>query len=111
MQVYYTGLALENPGPRLLQQLTTVEGLLARAQVPVDVQLVSDNLTEVTLYQVGVLGRFESQTLSLKPGRYVAVGTRPGYRDVRAEFDVGFDNSSTPVTVACTEEIVAVNRR
>ena len=111
VQVYYTGLALENPGPRLLQQLTTVEGLLARAQVPVDVQLVSDNLTEVTLYQVGVLGRFESQTLSLKPGRYVAVGTRPGYRDVRAEFDVGFDNSSTPVTVACTEEIVAVNRR
>jgi hypothetical protein len=88
-----------------------VEGLLARAQVPVDVQLVSDNLTEVTLYQVGVLGRFESQTLSLKPGRYVAVGTRPGYRDVRTEFDVGFDNSSTPVTVACTEEIVAVNRR
>ena len=111
VQVYYTGLALENPGPRLQQQLTTVEGLLARAQVPVDVQLVSDNLTEVTLYQVGVLGRFETQTLSLKPGRYVAVGTRPGFRDVRTEFEVGFDNRSTPVTVACTEEIVAVNRR
>jgi len=111
VQVYYTGLALENPGPRLQQQLTVVEGLLARAQVPVDVQLVSDNLTEVTLFQVGVLGRFETQTLSLKPGRYVAVGTRPGFRDVRTEFDVGFDNRSTPVTVACTEEIVAVNRR
>jgi tetratricopeptide (TPR) repeat protein len=111
VQVYYTGLALENPGPRLQQQLTQVEGLLARAQVPVEVQLLSDNLTEVTLYQVGVLGRFQSQTLSLKPGRYVAVGTRPGYRDVRTEFDVGFDNRSTPVTVACTEEIVAVNRR
>lgn len=111
VQVYYTGLALENPGPRLQQQLNAVEGLLARAQVPVDVQLISDNLTEVTLYQVGVLGRFESQTLSLKPGRYVAVGTRPGFRDVRTEFEVGFDNRSTPVTVACTEEIVAVNRR
>jgi len=111
VQVYYTGLALENPGPRLQQQLSAVEGLLARAQVPVDVQLVSDNLTEVTLYQVGVLGRFDTQTLSLKPGRYVAVGTRPGFRDVRTEFEVGFDNRSTPVTVACTEEIVAVNRR
>ena len=41
----------------------------------------------------------------------VAVGTRPGYRDVRTEFEVGFDNRSAPVTVACTEEIVAVNRR
>jgi tetratricopeptide (TPR) repeat protein len=111
VQVYYTGLALENPGPRLQQQLSQVEVLLARAQVPVEVQLLSDNLTEVTLYQVGVLGRFESQTLSLKPGRYVAVGTRPGYRDVRTEFEVGFDNRSAPVTVACTEEIVAVNRR
>ncbi len=111
VQVYYTALALENPGPRLQQQLTQVEVLLARAQVPVDVQLLSDNLTEVTLYQVGVLGRFQSQTLSLKPGRYVAVGTRPGYRDVRTEFEVGFDNRSAPVTVACTEEIVAVNRR
>ncbi len=111
VQVYYTGLALGNPGPRLQQQLSQVEVLLARAQVPVDVQLLSDNLTEVTLYQVGVLGRFQSQTLSLKPGRYVAVGTRPGYRDVRTEFEVGFDNRSAPVTVACTEEIVAVNRR
>lgn len=111
VQVYYTGLALESPGPRLQQQLSAVEGLLARAQVPVDVQLVSDNLTEVTVYQVGVLGRFEAQTLSLKPGRYVAVGTRPGFRDVRTEFEVGFDNRSAPVTVACTEEIVAVNRR
>ncbi len=111
VQVYYTGLALENRGPRLQQQLSQVEVLLARAQVPVEVQLLSDNLTDVTLYQVGVLGRFQSQTLSLKPGRYVAVGTRPGYRDVRTEFEVGFDNRSTPVTVACTEEILAVNRR
>jgi hypothetical protein len=75
------------------------------------VQLVSDNLTEVTLYQVGVLGRFETHELMLKPGNYVAVGTRPGYRDVRAEFEVGFDGRSTPVTIACTEEVVAVNRR
>lgn len=111
VQVYYTGRALESPGPRLQQQLAEVETLLEKAQVPAQVQLASDNLTEVTLYQVGVLGRFETHALMLKPGNYVAVGTRPGYRDVRAEFEVGFDGRSTPVTIACTEEVVAVNRR
>lgn len=111
VQVYYTGRQLENPGPRLVDQLDRLEGLLQTAQIPVDVQIISDNMTEVTLYQVGVLGKFERQTLSLKPGQYVAVGTRSGYRDVRAEFAVGFDNRSAPVTIACTEKVVAVNRR
>jgi len=111
VQVYYTGRNLGVDGPRLAAQLLELEGLLNRAQVPVEVQLVSDNQTLVTLYQVGELGKFSQQALSLKPGKYVAVGTRPGYQDVREEFEVGFDNRSAPVTVACTEEIVAVNRR
>ncbi len=110
VQVYYTGRSVQPAGPRLTEQLNALETLLSKAQVPVDVQLVSDNQTEVTLYQVGVLGRFTQQTLSLKPGKYVAVGTRPGYRDVRTEFEVGFDNRSASVTVACTE-LVAANRR
>jgi len=110
LQVYYTGEQLENPGPRLQQQLDQLEQVLLAAQVPVDVQLISDNATDVTLYQVGVLGKFESRTLSLTPGRYVAVGTRPGYRDVREEFVVGLDGSSAPVTISCTDA-VAVNGR
>lgn len=111
VQVYYTGRNLPVEGPRLAGQLDALEALLNKAQVPVDVQLISDNQTAVTLYQVGELGKFSQQVLSLKPGRYVAVGTRPGYRDVREEFEVGFGSRSAPVTVACTEEIVAVNRR
>jgi len=111
VQVYYTGRNIEPAGERLEAQLQALEVLLSKAQVPVEFQLVSDNSTLVTVYQVGELGMFESRVLNLKPGKYVAVGTRAGYRDVRQEFEVGFDNSSAPVTVACTEEIVAVNRR
>ncbi len=102
---------IESAGDRFLGQLATLEDLLNRAQVPVEVRIFWDNYTQVTVYQVGELGAFESQVLNLKPGKYVAVGTKPGYRDVRKEFVVGFDNRSAPVTVACTEEIVAVNRR
>ena len=111
VQIYYTGRNIEEAGQRLLGQLDALETLLNKAQVPVDVQIFSDNSTQVTVYQVGELGQFESRVLSLKPGKYIAVGTKAGYRDVRKEFEVGFDNRSAPVTVACTEEIVAVNRR
>ncbi len=108
--VYYAGRDLESPGPRLQGQLDTLEVILREAQIPVEVQLVSDNATEVMLYQVGSLGQFTSQVLSLPPGQYVAVGTRPGYRDVRKEFVVGFGNEPQPITIQCNE-LVAVNRR
>jgi hypothetical protein len=48
---------------------------------------------------------FTSQTLNLMPGQYVAVGVRPGYRDVRQEFVVGLDGQVPVVTVACSEAI------
>lgn len=108
--VYYAGRDLESPGPRLQSQLDTLENILREAQTPIEVELLSDNATEVMLYQIGSLGQFSSQVLSLTPGQYVAVGTRPGYRDVRKEFVVGFGNEPQPVTIQCNE-LVAVNRR
>jgi tetratricopeptide (TPR) repeat protein len=105
--VYYAGRDLENPGPRLQQQLDQLEVVLREAQIPIEVQLISDNATQVTLFQVGNLGQFSDQTLSLQPGRYVAVGTRPGYRDVRKEFVVGFGHQTEPVTIQCNELVAA----
>lgn len=93
------------PGPRLQQQLSRINGFLERALVPVDVQLQSDGMTTVTVYRVAELGMFTQHTLSLAPGAYVAVGVRPGYRDVRQEFVVGLDGQAPIVTVACNEAI------
>lgn len=97
-------------GERLSQQLTTMENLLEQMQIPVEVTLVSDNATQVTIYQVGQLGSFSETTVMLTPGRYVAVGTRPGYRDVREEFVVGFGNQLNSLTIRCNEEVAAVQR-
>lgn len=93
------------PGPRLRGQLEQVKAFLERAQVPVDVQLQSDGMTNVTVYRIAELGMFTNQTLSLMPGEYVAVGVRPGYRDVRQEFVVGLDGKVPVITVACSEAI------
>jgi tetratricopeptide (TPR) repeat protein len=104
-QVVADATRMLQAGPRLRGQLEQIDGFLERALVPVDVQLQSDGMTMVTVYRVAELGMFTSQTLSLPPGAYVAVGVRAGYRDVRQEFVVGLDGHAPVVTVACNEAI------
>ena len=92
-------------GPRLAEQRDELSRLLKRAATPVAVQLVSDNITSVSIYKVGALGAFTSRSLELRPGTYVAVGARPGYRDVRLEFRVAPEIDMQPVIVRCEEPI------
>jgi hypothetical protein len=93
--------------PRLAGQLDKVEKLLAIATVPLDILFRSDTLTEVTLNRVGALGKFNEKSMSLLPGKYTAVGTRPGYRDVRVEFTVSADVPGQVVVITAVEKIAA----
>ncbi|NNC76441.1 MAG: hypothetical protein HKN77_00680, partial [Woeseiaceae bacterium] len=92
-------------GPRLSSQRDELSRLLKRAATPLKVQLISDNATDVSIYKVGKLGAFDRTELSLRPGTYVAVGSRPGYRDVRLEFRVAPEIDMQPVVVRCEERI------
>ncbi len=92
-------------GPRLSGQRDELTRLLKRAVTPLTVRLVSDNVTDVSIYKVGRLGSFQTHQLSLRPGTYVAVGSRPGYRDVRLEFRVAPEIDQQPVVIRCEETI------
>ena len=92
-------------GPRLGDQRDELSRLLKRAATPLTVRLISDNLTDVSIYKVGKLGNFDTFELELRPGTYVAVGSRPGYRDVRLEFRVAPEIDQQPVVVRCEEPI------
>lgn len=92
-------------GPRLAGQRDELSRLLKRAATPLTVQLVSDNLTDVSIYRVGKFGTFSSRQLQLRPGTYVAVGSRSGYRDVRLEFRVAPEIEMKPIIVRCEEPI------
>ena len=92
-------------GPRLTGQRDELSRLLKRAATPLKVRIVSDNATEVSIYKVGRLGSFGERELELRPGTYVAVGSRPGYRDVRIEFRVAPEIEMTPVVVQSEEPI------
>ena len=92
-------------GPRLEDQKESLSRLLKRAATPLTVELRSDNRTEVSIFRVGALGTFDARQLKLRPGSYVALGSRPGYRDVRLEFRVAPEIDMQPIVVQCEEQI------
>jgi hypothetical protein len=93
------------PGSRLNGQIQKLQQQLELARRPVVVTLLSDNACSVVLYKIGRLGQFESHQVRLQPGRYTAVGTRDGYRDVRRDFLVDAQRGVEPVVVRCEEEV------
>jgi tetratricopeptide (TPR) repeat protein len=96
---------IANPGPRLGGQIAKLDSLVKVANSPVDVKFRSDNQTHVVLFRVAELGRFEQVSVKLRPGKYVAAGTRSGYRDVRVEFTVTGKSPEEPIVVRCEEPI------
>ena len=96
---------IPNPGPRLAGQIAQLDPLVKVANSPVDIVFRSDNQTHVVLFRVAELGRFEQVSVKLRPGKYVAAGTRSGYRDVRVEFTVTGKPPEEPIVVRCEELI------
>jgi serine/threonine protein kinase len=96
---------IDPAGPRLEQQRRKLAELITVASTPIRVQLESDNLTEVVVYKVGRLGKFERHTLELRPGTYTVVGTRQGYRDVRRQLVIEAGKAPERLVVRCEEKI------
>ncbi|MGH8621844.1 MAG: hypothetical protein ACRET3_06875 [Burkholderiales bacterium] len=92
-------------GPRIAQARQRLDAALKRAMTPITVRLASDNATEVTLYRVGPLGRFQDREVALTPGTYTLVGSRPGFKDVRVEVVVDPDSPAPRIFVACEERV------
>ncbi len=92
-------------GPRLAQTRAQLDAALRRAATPIAVRLTSDAATEVTVYRVGSLGRFQAREIELTPGTYTVVGSRSGYKDVRIELVVDPDSPAPGVFVACREPV------
>lgn len=100
-----TAAAEAEKGPRLTAQIDELGKLIELASQPVQVQLTSDQLTNVTLYRIGVLGAFAAKEVELRPGTYTVIGSRDGYRDVRQTFTVRPGRSVEPISVVCVEPI------
>jgi tetratricopeptide (TPR) repeat protein len=97
--------ALAEPESRIGAQVARLDELLRLASTPLTVELTSDELTEVTVYRIGELGSFASKAVQVRPGTYTAIGSRDGYRDVRATFTVLPGRTLPPIHIVCTEPI------
>ncbi|MET0656867.1 MAG: hypothetical protein ABW110_01770, partial [Steroidobacteraceae bacterium] len=82
-----------------------IENWLKRAETPVRVSLQSDNVTRVTIYRIGELGTFTERTVDLAPGKYVVVGQRPGFRDVRREIALNPGEAPAPLVIRCEDPV------
>ncbi len=98
-------MAVRPARPRLADQIVRLHAQLLAAATPVSVELRSDGLTDVVMYRVGPLGRFERRTLELLPGTYTVVGRRRGYRDVRHQLQVAPGEAPPPLLVRCQEVV------
>ena len=104
-QLYRDAVAMTDGGPKHQRQVAALGQMLKDALLDVQVELQSDNLTQVTLYKVGKLGQFTTKQLALKPGRYTVVGTRDGYRDVRREFTVKARERAPAIVIQCRDKV------
>jgi len=91
--------------PVLAEQVRNLEIAVQLASTPIPVVFESDMVTEVVIRGVGTLGNFARRDVPLKPGRYVVVGRRDGYRDARSEILVTPGKQPPVVEIRCTDEI------
>jgi hypothetical protein len=91
--------------PKLSQQVQNLEIAVQLASTPIPVTFESDTLTEVVIRGVGTLGSFDRRDVPLKPGRYVVLGRRDGYRDARSEISVIPGRQQPVVGIRCTDKI------
>ena len=103
-EVQRYALTIAAPGPRLTGQLSRLAPLVTLAETETEIMLHSDGLTDIVIYHVGRLGRFNLKKLMLRSGNYTAVGSRAGFRDVRRLLKVRADGKND-FTVRCEERI------
>jgi serine/threonine protein kinase/tetratricopeptide (TPR) repeat protein len=89
--------------PVLQQQVERLTRLMPQLDRPVQLNMISDNATEVSIPSIGVFGSFGRREIRLKPGTYTVIGTRDGYRAVQLEFTVEPGQQSVTITVTCTQ--------
>ena len=100
-----TAQGINQRGAKLEKQIENVSKIIVQARNPIPVNFFSDNKTKVTIFKVGSLGLFQKRTIELVPGKYVALGQRIGFRDVRLDFAIEPNKVDKNISIMCVESI------
>ena len=100
-----TAQGINQRGTKLEKQIENVSKIIVQARNPIPVNFFSDNKTKVTIFKIGSLGLFEKRTIELVPGKYVVLGQRIGFRDVRLDFAIEPNEVDKNISIMCVESI------
>jgi len=92
-------------GPTFRSNIVKLRQLIDAYNQPISILIHSDDMTNVRINRVGRLGQFLEHRLTLQPGRYKAIGTRSGYRDVNIMFAVPVASKEVTLMVSCKDKI------
>lgn len=99
------GRQIADPSGAITEKIKFLEDILAEQSKPQKVTILSDNLTNIQIYQVGNFEPTRELNLELRPGEYTVVGSRLMYRDVRHTLRVEVGESPQPLEVICAEKL------
>ena len=68
----------------------------------INIILLSDNKTQVSILNVGNLGAFSKKEIKLTPGKYTFLGKRKGFVTIRKIIEF---TASTSVRIQCIEKL------
>jgi serine/threonine protein kinase/tetratricopeptide (TPR) repeat protein len=91
--------------PLLQSQVVRITRLMPELDRPVQLNIISDDATDVSITGLGEFGSFGRRQIRLQPGTYTVIGTRDGYRGVQLEFTVEPGQQSVTITVTCSQQI------
>ena len=96
---------INNQGVKLKNQILKLSNIIEDSRKLFNINLLSDQKTEITIFKIGTIGLVEKYTMSLVPGKYIAQGRRSGFRDKRVEFVIEPSQTVKNITVICSEKI------
>lgn len=97
--------SLKNIGPKLSAKISALSLAVNNAKKIINVTLFSDNMTDIAIYHVGRLGKFNQKRIDLRPGNYTIVAQKPGYRNTRIEIVLNHKKNKQNFTILCKDPI------
>ena len=96
---------LRDVSPTLKKLHAQLSATAAAYSREVEVVVISDNRTHITVQGIGKVGKTARRTIKLRPGIRVFQGMRDGYKSKLVEYAIAPNASLVEVTVICDELI------
>ena len=91
--------------PSLRKNTDKLSNLIKSMNKKIAVQVISDNQTYILVRGVGKVGKTQSKTIQLLPGKYTFEGKRKGFKSKLLAVRIPYDKTSFKLTILCDEPI------